>query len=318
LAEAAPTGAAGDGGSATNSAGATAGGAGTSATSGGAAAGGMGGGDSAGGSDSAGGTAGSLGGNGGAPQGGCGVDACAASAGSGGESARRLQRVLAYDYVDVNPDTGALRGHTGGGADEKLLQALATEHGFELTVTDKPTDFTPENLARFDVVAFTSPDYAGQALSTNERAALEAFVRQGGGWLGWHYALWVERGWPFLSVLGGGVFAKGHVGALQAMTFSVVDSAHPIMRGMPQTFGVKDDYLALSGDPSQDPKVSVLVRAALTAEPGGNDRPVIWAHDVDRGRAFYSMLGHFSADFTTPEAKTLMWNALRWVAPLRH
>jgi type 1 glutamine amidotransferase len=272
---------------------------GTSPTSGGTAggsaggAGGAGGSDTAGGSDAAGGTAGTV----------------------GGTCARQLQRVLAYDYVDVNPDTGALRGHTGGGADEKLLQALATEHGFELVVTDKPTDFTPENLARFDVVAFTSPDYAGQALSTSERAALEAFVRQGGGWMGWHYALWVEKGWPFLSVLGGGVYAKGHVGALQAMKFTVVDTSHPIMQGMPPTLDVKDDYLALSGDPSQDPKVSVLMRAALTAEPGGNDRPVIWAHDIDQGRAYYSMLGHFAGDFTTPQAKTLMWNALRWVTP---
>lgn len=264
---------------------------------------------------------------GGAPQGGCSANGCggggsgaagAAGAtgagGQGGNVGRQLKRVLAYDYVDINPDTNSPRGHTGGGADEMLLQTLATEHGFELVITDKAADFTTENLAKFDVVAFTSPDYAGQALSNGQRAALETFVRQGGGWVGWHYALWVEKGWPFMSVLGGGVAAKGHVGALQPMTFTVADTAHPIMQGMPGTFDVKDDFLAMTGDPSQDPKVSVLVRAALTAAPGGNGQPVVWAHDVDKGRAYYSMLGHFAGDFTTPESKTLMWNALRWVS----
>lgn len=78
---------------------------------------------------------------------------------------------------------------------------------------------------------------------------------------------------------------------------------------------MKDDFLAMTGDPSADPEVSVLVRAALTAAPGGSNHPVIWAHPVGKGRAYYSMLGHFAGDFTTPEAKTLMWNALRWVSP---
>jgi type 1 glutamine amidotransferase len=297
---------------ATGSAGSANGGAGMPASAGAASAGSA-------GAASGGGGSGGASNTGGAPLGGCSSATCGGSGGStdsggqAGGSGRQLQRVLAYDHVDINPDTGTLRGHTGGGADEKLLQTLATEHGFELVITDKAADFSKANLARFDAVAFASPDYAGQALSAVQRDALEAFVRQGGGWVGWHYALWVEKDWPFMSVLGGGVAAKGHVGALQAMTFTVVDSTHPILRGVPQTFDVKDDFLAMTGDPSQDPKVSILVRAALTAAPGGNARPVIWAHDVDKGRAYYSMLGHFSGDFTTPEAKTLMWNALRWV-----
>lgn len=257
----------------------------------------------------------------GVPIGGCSGGGCSGSAGStaaggsGGEPARQLRRVLAYNHVDINPDTGSLRGHTGGGGDEKLLQALATEHGFELVITDQGAEFTSENLASFDVVAFASPDYVGQALSASQRSALEAFVRQGGGWVGWHYALWVEKDWPFMRVLGGGALAKGHVGAVQPMTFTVVDGAHPILKGMPHTFDVKDDFLAMTADPSQDPQVSVLVRAALTAAPGGSDRPVVWAHEVGEGRAYYSMLGHSAANFSTPEAKTLMWNALRWVAP---
>lgn len=238
----------------------------------------------------------------------------AGAAGSGGSSPERLKRVLAFELVDVNPDTGALRGHNGGGADEALLKELATEHAFEVDVTNDGAPFTAANLARYDAIAFCSPHYLGQKLSEENRGAIEAFVRQGGGWLGWHYGLHIETGWPFLKTLGGGATALGHVGGEQKTSYGVVAPNHPVTQGLPKTFEVMDDFIRMSGDPSATNGVTVLATAALAAPPGGDGHPVIWVSTVGQGRAFYSMFGHNAADFNAAVTKTLMWNALRWTS----
>jgi type 1 glutamine amidotransferase len=240
------------------------------------------------------------------------------AAGAGGAATEpQLRRVLAFEFVDIHPETNAPRGHNGSGADEALLLELGAEHGFEVDVTGEAAAFTPANLARYDVVAFCSPHYVGQRLSNENRAALEAFVRAGGGWLGWHYGLHIEKGWPFLKTLGGGATALGHVGGEQKSTYSLVAPAHPVVRGLPTSFQVTDDFLRMSGDPSATNGVTVLATAALSAEPGGDGHPVIWVTAVDQGRAFYSMLGHNGGDFRTPIAKRLMLNALRWASRSR-
>lgn len=226
----------------------------------------------------------------------------------------RPKRVLAFELVDINPDTGLLRGHNGGGADEALLHELAREHELEVDVTNDGAPFTPENLSRYDVIAFCSPHYAGQVLSAENRSAIEAFVRGGGGWIGWHYGLHIEKGWAFLETLGGGATALGHVGGEQQATYSVVATEHPVMLGLPKTFEITDDFLKMSRDPSTTSGVTILATAALSALPGGEGHPVIWVSQVGEGRAFYSMLGHNAPDFKTPVAKTLMWNALRWAS----
>lgn len=87
------------------------------------------------------------------------------SSSSGGEQASgggppveppepKLERVLAYNLVDVNPKTGKLRGHTGVGEDEKLLQSLGKQHGFSVEITDDPSIFTPDKLSQVDVLVF--------------------------------------------------------------------------------------------------------------------------------------------------------------------
>jgi type 1 glutamine amidotransferase len=222
--------------------------------------------------------------------------------------------VLVYNYVDVNPTTGNLRLHTGGGADERLLQELGSEHGFTVVLSDRPSVFTTEDLATFDVVVFASPNYAGKALDDAARRALEAFVRGGGGWVGWHYALWVEKDWAFMKELGGGMQVSSHgpPGTFEPMRFDIVDQAHPVVRGLGQGFTTNvEDWLSYTGD--LGPNATVLA----TCDLGLADRrgwPVIWVSDVGQGRAFFTMLGHAAQAFSLTEMKMLTWNALRWTA----
>lgn len=226
----------------------------------------------------------------------------------------KLERVLAYNLVDVNPKTGKLRGHTGVGEDEKLLESLGKKHGFSVEVTDDPSVFTPEKLSEVDVLVFSSPHYAGQKISKQGRDAIEAFVRGGGGWIGFHYALKVELGWPFRKVLGGGVTIGAHAKVV-GDTYSITSVEHPTTAELPKSFQVTDDYLKVNGDLRAQEDVLVLATAQLAASPGAYS-PTIWAHEVDKGRVFYSMPGHNAAPFKAQWYQDLVWGALRWTAKL--
>ncbi len=271
-------------------------------------------------------TGGTLSSAGAADPGTSGTDA---SAGSGGASmpdpnpngggagqdpgSNKLKRLLAYSLVVDH-------GHTGAGADEALLQELGTEHGFEVVVTEDPADFTSANLAGFQVIAFSSPSYTGQMISDEGRAAIEAFVRNGGGWIGWHYGLWVEvkYGWDFMKVLGGGtaVFAHGPGGTYTPMNFKIQDKSHPVVQGLGDGFlADREDWLHWYGLDKWVPSPNTVILARTDLPLAGfTNYPTMWVTEIDNGRSFYNMLGHGGKPFMSPEGKLLMWNAIKWVS----
>ena len=65
-----------------------------------------------------------------------------------------------------------------------LATELATEYGqtLEIQETDDPAAFTPENLATNDALVFAQT--GGVLFNTAQRAALEAYIRGGGGFVG--------------------------------------------------------------------------------------------------------------------------------------
>jgi type 1 glutamine amidotransferase len=42
--------------------------------------------------------------------------------------------------------------------------------------------------------------------------------------------------------------------------------------------------------------------------------PVVWKRMYGTGRVFYSSLGHVAADFSVPEAKSIMQRGMLWAA----
>ena len=64
------------------------------------------------------------------------------------------------------------------------VKALADEAGWAVSVTDKGGAFTPETLARFDVVVWNN--VSGDVLTLSQRQAFVDYMNGGGGFLGIH------------------------------------------------------------------------------------------------------------------------------------
>src|SRR5436190_11412832 len=164
---------------------------------------------------------------------------------------------------------------------------------------------TAADLEHTDVVVIYKGDvgFFGDAA----KAALEAFVKRGGGIVSLHDALCGPDP-AYFSKLVGGAKKHGEVNyTLDApLTYAVVDKSNPIMKDM-SNFTIFDEaFFTLTW--ASDPKIHVLANVEIPAtrsagEHKGETVPQIWTyeHTAPGGqpaRAFVWMQGHTYANFS--------------------
>src|SRR6478672_7154056 len=114
-----------------------------------------------------------------------------------------------------------------------LIRSLGAGNGFAVDSTEDPSRFTRKVLAGYRAVVFLNT--TGDVLNGRQQAALEAYVRNGGGWVGIHSAADTEHDWPFYgTLLGGGAWFKSHP-AIQTATLSV-EVSHAYTRHFAPSF----------------------------------------------------------------------------------
>lgn len=189
------------------------------------------------------------------------------------------------------------------------FRALGGAHGFTVTATEDPAVFTPDGLARFQAVVFLST--TGDVLEPSQQAALEAYVRGGGGWVGVHSASDTEYGWPFYGTLVGARFARHP--AVQPVTVRVRDAGHPATATLPRVWRITDEPYDFRTVP--DARVLAdLDESTYTGGGMGADHPIVWCRPIGAGRSFYVGLGHPAALYADPGFRALLLGGLRYAA----
>ncbi|MEU6743809.1 ThuA domain-containing protein [Streptosporangium sandarakinum] len=174
--------------------------------------------------------------------------------------------------------------------------------------TEDPGVFTPDGLAGFAAVVFMNTN--GEVLTDAGRAALEAYVRGGGGFLGVHSAAATEYGWPFYGDLVGAWFDRHP--EVQPATITVCDRDHPATAHLPAAWTRVDEWY----DFRSRPDARVLLRVDEPTYEGGAmgaDHPVAWCHERLGGRSFYTALGHTIESYAEPAFREHLARALEWV-----
>jgi cytochrome c len=180
------------------------------------------------------------------------------------------------------------------------IEALGTEHHFDVDTTEDSTLFTDENLAQYDVVIWLST--TGDVLNNAQQDAFERYIQAGGGYVGIHSASDTEYGWPWYGELVGAYFANHP--ANQTATIKVEDPAHASTAHLGPLWERFDEWYNFQ----TNPRGSVHVLASLdetSYNPGGGamgaEHPIAWCHDYDGGRAWYTALGHTNESFVEAE-----------------
>jgi type 1 glutamine amidotransferase len=196
---------------------------------------------------------------------------------------------------------------------------ILTERG---AVVDGSLHFpTATEIANTDVIVMYKGD-AG-AMTPDEKATLEAYLKRGGGVVSLHDTLCGPDPGYFSTVLGG---AKKHGEVnytLEApVAYTFVDASHPITQGM-SGFTITDEAFFLMTW-SKSPAIHVLATAPMASTPSakgheGEVVPQIWTYEQTLAggqpyRAFVWMQGHNYANIANPQVQPMLLRGIAWTA----
>jgi type 1 glutamine amidotransferase len=193
---------------------------------------------------------------------------------------------------------------------EKQLQRAA-QGRFEVVATQDLGEITREKLKAYKGVVF----YTTGELEIDKEALID-FVKAGGGFAGIHSATdTLYKYAPYGELIGG--YFDGHPWH-EKVTVKVEDAKHPATAHLGQSFELTDEiYQFRDWDRS---KVHVLLsldatRADMTkkgVKRVDRDFGLAWTDTLEKGRVFYSALGHREEVWADPRFLTHLVNGIAW------
>ena len=216
-----------------------------------------------------------------------------------------------------------LKSHSAGQHDYPQFLAdwskILTEHG---AVVDGALHAPRAvDLEHTDVLII----YKGDAgyLSDDEKSALQAYVKRGGGLVSLHDSLCGPDPVYFASLVGG---AKKHGEVNYTLdapvTYTLVDPASPIMKGMSNITIYDEAFYNMTW--AQNTGTHVLATTAIPGTPSagthkGEVVPQIWTYEHtllggEPARAFVWMQGHTYANFANYQIEQMLLRGIAWAA----
>ncbi len=190
------------------------------------------------------------------------------------------------------------------------MASLAGASGqFRVTATEDVSLLTASGLAGYDVLFFALT--TGELpLRTEQRAAILAFVNNGGGFMGAHSATDTLYSWPEYGDMLGAYFRE-HPWTQEA-TVIVEDPSHPAAGGVGDRFSMTEEFYTFRENPRA--RVQVLLRLDAASVGASGDYPLAWVKPYGRGRVYYNALGHFPSTWLDARFQRQLRGAIRWAA----
>ncbi len=193
-----------------------------------------------------------------------------------------------------------------------MLQDIADRQGWGIDFSENGSDFTESNLNRYNSVVWLST--TGDVLDEQQQAAFQHYVENGGGYLGIHAAADTEYDWPWYQNLVGAHFASHP--EVQSASITVENPHHSSTQHLPQSWNHTDEWYFFDRNPRMTVDILLTVDET-TYDPGTDkmgDHPIAWKHQVGKGRAFYTALGHTAESYAETLFIEHIEGALAWVS----
>jgi type 1 glutamine amidotransferase len=173
--------------------------------------------------------------------------------------------------------------------------------------TDDPTTILAK-LPQADVLFLTN----NQPIQDDAtRKAIFAHAEAGKGLVLAHPALWYNwKDWPEYNqqLVGGGSRGHDKYGNFEVV---ITNTKHPVTKGIPATFSLDDELYYYKIDPNGTP---VEVLATAKSPKSGEVFPNLVVVKHPKTRIVGVCLGHDAASHTIEPYKSMIRNAVKWVA----
>ena len=198
----------------------------------------------------------------------------------------------------------------------RFIHKLSYGEGFTYTVATSLAPYA-DRLKEFDVIVALN----NMPRDSRERKAFEEYMREGGGWVGFHAAGYNDKdtGWPWLNeFLGTGAFYC-NTWPPQPVLLDVEGHEHAVTKNLPDSFVAPAcEWYQWKPSPGENPDVDVLLSLSPKNYPVGikdiiysGEFPVVWTNR--NYRMIYLNIGHGDEEFSDPTQNLLLVNALRWI-----
>ena len=192
--------------------------------------------------------------------------------------------------------------------------------GYILDTTTSLAGYDYDRLRQYSVVIVINTTPAPGA----EREAMEKYMENGGGWLGFHAAAYNDAStdWPWLNeFLGCGRFYCNNWPP-QCVLLDVETADSPVTRNLPRSFvAPESEWYQWNPSPRQCDDVEILASISPANYPLGikdvisyGDFPVAWRNR--NYRMVYLNYGHGDREFTDATQNLMTLNAFRYVVSL--
>lgn len=218
--------------------------------------------------------------------------------------------------------------HSGSIDASKLsISKLADNNNWFLFETEEGGVFNPEQLAKFGVVIFNNS--TGEVINAEQKTALENYVKNGGSLMGIHGSGDNSHHWDwYVDNLLGAEFShhpiEKHIQQTDVMRDNRADSL--ITKGIPQKWSHSDEWYIFLENPRKkgfsilytingdaiDPNGNLPLLASNKDFGMGKDHPVAWCTQIEKGKTFYTSMGHDESAWEDQNFVQLIENAIKW------
>lgn len=192
----------------------------------------------------------------------------------------------------------------------RWFPAMAKKYNFAYDSTNNWSNMNPEFLAKYQVVIFLDT----RADDPAQRAAFEQYMKNGGGWMGFHFAAFAltpsdypqNWDWYHNEFLGSGQY-KSNTWHPTSAILRVEDTKHPVTKGLPVTFKASpNEWYRWEKDLRTNPDIKILLSIDSTSFPLGTGPkpyeiwhsgyyPVVWTNK-NYWMVYFNM-GHNAIDY---------------------
>ena len=198
-----------------------------------------------------------------------------------------------------------------------MLQKIAAENGYTVAASEDSSLFTTANLAKYSTVVFMNT--TGDIFDANQKAAFQAYIENGGGWVGTHSAADTEHNWPWYTgtLLAGAEFLDHHDGIPRAK-IKIEVPTNALVNHIGTEWWLSDEWYFWKNNPRGAGNVIVLGTLDHTSYTTNitppTDHPVIMINTIGKGRTFYTAVGHVDANFSDPNMTEMIRKAIEWTS----